>query len=239
MEPLAPGRRSPTRTFLILLAPILAVMALGQAVQPEVGEPWLVECDTNLDLIVEAQGARLARGAGYLSCDPWPAVLPEDSVPWQNSEHRCCGVCRGTWESLCDLESTVDPGIAQSCWEACVQRRLASEDTSSGDWPQACCAECGATRTSRCTVSETREASEVSACFESCRDGTGAEPPSCWWELGFQPGVSLRGQYQVARSPEGFEATCSIRRRSGEVLTFSRVGRIGASASGDSSPGSF
>lgn len=227
MEPLAPGRSSPTRIFLILIVPILAVMALGKAVQPEVDEAWLRECATNLDLIVEAQGARLARGEDYLSCDTWPATLPEDSLLWQSSEHRCCGACSGTWESLCDLESASDPAVAAGCWEGCVQRRLASDDTSGGDWPQACCAECGATRTSRCTVSDERDALEVVSCFDSCRDGAPVEPPACWWNLGFQPGVSLRGQYGVTLKPDGFEATCLIRRRSGDVLTFSRVGRIG------------
>ncbi len=238
MEPLEPGKVTPTRTFLILVGCIGAFWCASLLWPPSTTEAWLFECPANLDLIVHSQGERLKRGEDYLPCAQWPADVPDSGERWDHSDHSCCSVCDGTWETLCDLSTAKDPETAEACWTGCAQRRMNGlpEPTHSQDegparprdWPQVCCADCGARRSSRCTVSDNRDPSEVATCFSSCADEfQPPQPDQCWWDLGFEPGISLRGRYEVVLTDTGFTATCQIKRADGEVLEFAQLGRRG------------
>jgi hypothetical protein len=101
------------------------------------------------------------------------------------------------------------------------------DSTTKGmDWPNLCCQECGATRTARCTVSVDREQDGVTSCFSTCTEELTAPPPdACWWQLGFEPGVLLRGRYEVVLNDTGFEAKCTILRESGKAVEFIQVGK--------------
>lgn len=229
MDPLEPGKVSPTRTFLILMGCLLGLWGISQIWQPTPAESWLIECPTNLEIIVDSQGARLARGDDYLACAPWPAEVPAAALRWDRTEHRCCTLCEGTWETLCDLATARNPRAAEACWADCADRRTnGSEADRAGDWPQLCCAECGARRGARCTVATDRDPPEVEDCFSSCaEEAPPSSPDSCWWNLGFEPGVSLRGRYEVVLTETGFTASCNIKRESGETLEFLHLGRRG------------
>ncbi len=223
---------SPTLLFLVILAGV----GIFYVLLPDSGEVneerWLNECRTNLDeVIAEAQGARLAAGQGYLGCSKWPDEVPSTNVTWDRVERRCCASCRGTWESFCDFE--VQQEASQDCWAGCVEERAKSDDPEvQGDWTNSCCSTCGGQRTVRCTVADDEQASEKNACIRKCEIEDDLEkPPSCWWDLGFEPGVGMRGQYEVKSriGTSAFEATCRIRRKSGEIVEFETVGRAATS----------
>ena len=223
MDTLSPGRVSPTRTFLILLGPLFLLWGISELWDREPPETWLIECPTNLDLLVANQGDLLSQGQSYRSCAAWPETVPNESVRWETDSFRCCALCRGTWETLCNLDQVESPGEAESCWSACAERN--TQGDGSIDWPNLCCKECGATRSARCTVASDRDPAEVDSCFSKCtEEGPESQPASCWWDLGFEPGVSLRGKYEIVLTDSGFEATCNIRRRNGEVVEFVRIG---------------
>jgi hypothetical protein len=207
---------------------LLAIWGMSQIWQPTPAEAWLIECPTNLDILVESQGIRLARGDDYLACPVWPSEVPEVAQRWEKTEHRCCQVCRGTWENLCDLARAEAPEFAEACWAACADRHINGKaDEATVDWPHLCCAECGAVRRARCTVAIDRDQKEVDDCFSGCAEDRPAEPDTCWWELGFEPGVALRGRYEILLTETGFTARCNIRRSSGEVLEFLQLGKRG------------
>lgn len=238
MEPLEPGNVTPTRTFLILVGCIGAFWGASLLWAPSTTEGWLFECPANLDLVVHSQGVRLSRGDGYLACPQWPEEVPSVVERWDSSNHSCCAQCAGTWETLCDLSTAKDPEAAEACWTGCAKRHMngstepaehqGEADARPRDWPQVCCADCGARRSSRCTVSGDRDPSEVATCFASCAEEFERPlPDKCWWDLGFEPGISLRGRYEVVLTDTGFTATCQIRRADGEVLEFVRLGRRG------------
>jgi hypothetical protein len=227
VDALTPGTISPTRTFLILLGPLFLLWGLSSILEREPTEPWLAECSSNLDIIVAAQGERLARGDEYLDCSGWPNTAPREPTLWESEEYRCCGSCRGTWESLCNLSEADSPIAAQQCWNRCADRHMNGSATEKGmDWPNLCCVECGAERTARCTVSSDRNSEEVAACFSTCSEATSSPPPdACWWKLGFEPGVLLRGRYEVVLNETGFEAKCTILRENGEPVEFIQEGK--------------
>jgi len=238
VEQLEPGKVTPTRTFLILVGCICVLWGASLLWAPSAPEGWLFECPANLDLIVQSQGERLNQGLGYLPCPQWPAAIPDTGETWNNKEHSCCSVCKGTWETLCDLSTADDPQAAEQCWTGCAQRHMKQatvplqdrerDHPLTGDWPQVCCAECGARRSSRCTVATNRDPEEVATCFSSCSEGFESPlPDQCWWDLGFEPGISLRGRYEVVLTDTGFTATCQIKRADGEVLDFVQMGRRG------------
>jgi len=222
VETLKPGKVSQTRTFLILIGCILGLWGITLVWQPTPAEGWLIECPTNLDILVESQGARLSRGDDYLACPVWPEEVPDGPLLWDRPEHRCCVVCNGTWENLCDLANAKSPEFAEACWSSCAERHINGQAGSgSGDWPHLCCAECGAKRAARCTVAAERDPNEVDSCFSACaEDNPASDPESCWWALGFEPGVSLRGRYEIVLTESGFTASCNIKRADGEVLEF-------------------
>jgi hypothetical protein len=209
---------------------LLALWAVSQIWQPTPAESWLIECPTNLDILVESQGHRLARGDDYLACPVWPEEVPETALRWDRTQHRCCSVCEGTWENLCDLAQADAPEFAEACWTSCAEVHINGKaGGATVDWPHLCCAECGAVRSARCTVDSARDPEEVDACFANCaKNRPESEPRTCWWDLGFEPGVALRGRYEVTLTETGFTARCEIRRSSGEVLEFEQLGKRGS-----------
>ena len=225
---------SPTLLFLVILAGVGITYILLPSSDAGFEEPWLSECRTNLDeIIVVAEGDRLAAGEGYLSCPAWPEEVPTESVRWDRVDRRCCAACSGTWESFCDFEGA--QWTAQACWTSCAEESAGSDDSDrERDWTNQCCAACGGDRAVRCTVAADDGATDKERCIRDCEiDDRDEDPPSCWWELGFEPGVGMRGQYEVRAmaGTSSFEAICRIRRKTGEVLEFEVAGRSATSVS--------